>query len=201
MGLDSSNQGVFITEMARVVKTLAERMHAQQVTTGQAIAEMQEAIKALDSAAIACKSIKSAVVMDMKRTIETAMTDAVNNAASDLTEKFNEADGYAIEAADRYESAARTIGWRMAGTIALVCFVLLGVSVYVVQGSLAPLAEIHALRQEKAQLQEAISKLEGRGARSISTCDYQKDQKLLCAYVVTDLKTDKRNWLFLATPK
>lgn len=144
--------------------------------------------------------ISTAVVVDMKRTIETAMPKAVNDVAYDLTEAFKKADDSADKAADRYESAARTIGWRMAGTIALVCFVLLGVSVYVVQGSLAPLAEIHALRQEKAQLQEAISKLEGRGARSISMCPYQKDQKFPCAYVATDLRNNKHEWLFLVTP-
>lgn len=201
MSLDSNKQGEFVVEMARMVKILAERVQTHQVTAEQAILKMQQAVSTLETAAVACKSLKSAVATNIDTTIKTAMSGAGEKAAGILVEQFKTANDCAIEAADRYESAARTIGWRMAGAIALGCLVSIGASIYLVQGSFASLAEIHALREEKAQLQASIAGLEGRGARSISMCTYQQDRKFPCAYVATDLKTNKREWLFLATPK
>lgn len=201
--MSSENQGAFAREMALAVKVLAKRMAAQQEVAVQLMAETREAVSTLNIAATKCTSLSSTVSTNIDTTIQTAMSSAGTEAATILTDKFETANDCALKAANRYEFAAQTIGWRMAGTIALVCLVLLGTSVYLIQGSFASLAEIHALRKEKEQLQAAISGLEDRGARSIALCgDKQsKNRQLPCAYVLIDARTNKSEWRLLSAPK
>lgn len=199
--MSSENQGAFAREMAMAVKILAERMVAQQVTAVQVMAEIQKAVSTLNIAAAKCTSLSSSVSTNIDMTIQTAMSRAGMEAANILADKFETANDCALKAASRYESAAQTIGWRMAGTIVLVCLVLLGTSVYLIQGSFASLAEIHALREEKAQLQAAISSLEDRGARAISLCRDNQNRQFPCAYVLIDERTNKRDWRLLSVPK
>ncbi len=199
--MSAENQGAFAREMAMAVKALAERMVAQHATAEQMMVEVRKAVSTLNMAATKCTSLSSTVLTNIDTTIQTTMSSAGTEAATILAGKFETANDCALKAANRYESAAQTIGWRMAGTIALVCLVLLGTSVYLIQGSFAPLAEIHALREEKAQLQAAISSLEDRGARSISVCRDERNSKVLCAYVLIDARTNKREWKFLSVPK
>lgn len=182
--MSAENQAPFVREMAGIVTTLSKNAEEQQATAEEALARITRAAVNLDRAANECSAFQKTVQENVDAKIREAMDGAASEAAKLLAGKFSVANKQAELAAERYESAARTIGLRLAAMIIVACVVTLGLATYLIRHSYPSQAEMQALRDERQQLQETISILDRRGGRAITTCVDAKQQQHLCAYVI-----------------
>lgn len=188
------NHAPLLRTMANVVQALADEAKTQQARADDALGNLRRAALTLDTAARECQALPKKVRQELATEIETALNGAASEAASLLANKFTAADNHAMLAAQRYEKAARILGWRLMGVISIFGVAIIGAATYVIRDSFPATAEIEALRTERDQLQSAVSLLEKSGGKIIFRCSDEKNREHWCARVIDPARDKAVNY-------
>jgi hypothetical protein len=155
-----------------VLNKLIEKAYAEQDTAK--LSSVQ-----LNRTRIALEQCTQALVDEVDRKLESSVEKTAQQAAELLKDKFEEADEAAAQAAKRYRSAALHVGWKLFAGLAAIQVVILCVGWFLIKQSFPTLEQIEQKRQEIAELNSTVYKLEKLGGKvKWSYCDDGKRSRV-----------------------
>lgn len=187
----AEKESQFVAAMAEAVHALVDVAEGQQAAVEGLLKETRDAAKATAEAARISRQSAEALPARIADSVDRAFEEAATQAANLLTNKFVHADEQARSAAERYESAARLLGWRMIVAVCSFGAVMLSLVTYLLLRSVPSHEEIRTM-------QESVARLEQRGGRAqVALCPDVRRPKRLCVRVV-DLQTNQEEWRVIA---
>lgn len=142
----------------------------------------RQAIQALNQTRERLEQRLTGMARDVEKTITSSASTTATTAANLIQEKFREADSAADQAAQRYQRAARTLGWRLFGGALLLQACLFGGMWLFLNHTLPGHEEIQTRRLEVRHLEQQLATLEKKGAKIVlSQClDKTNNRKYVC---------------------
>lgn len=187
----AEKESKFVASMAAAVHVLIDVAEGQQAAVAGLLKETRDAAKSTAEAAQLSKKSNEELPALVSASVERAFEGAATQAATLLTKKFVLADQQACLAAERYERAARLLGWRMVVAACTLGAVMLAVVTTLILRSIPYQEEIRVL-------QDTVDRLERRGGRAQTmSCPGDRNTKRLCVRVF-DLQTKQEEWRVIA---
>lgn len=149
----------------------------------------RQAIQALNETQGRLEQRLNQLSRNIENTIKSSASSTATETANLIYGKFTEADKAAEQAAQRYNQAAKTLGWRLfGGAILLQFFIFLGIWLFL-NHTLPSYEEIKAKQQKSIQLEQQLSELKSKGANIVLTkcLDKASQKQYLC------IRTDERS--------
>ncbi|WP_321903938.1 hypothetical protein [Paraburkholderia tropica] len=167
-----------------VLNKLLEKAYAEQETA-------QMSATQLNRARIGLEQCAEALIKEVDRKLEASTEKTAQKAAQLLKVQFKDADKAAVQAAERYHSAALHLGWKLFAGLAAIQLLILSVGWLLIRQSFPTQEQIEQRRQEVAELTNTVSQLEKRGGRVKWSYCADGDRNRLCFQ--TD-ETPKNGW-------
>ena len=155
----AEKESQFVAAMAGAVHALINEAERQQAAVSSLLKETRGAAIATVEAARTSKQSAETLPARIAGSLDQAFEQAAMQAADQLTNKFVDADKQALIAAERYEKAASSLGWRMILAACAFCALILALLTFLLMRSIPSYEEIRAL-------QETVATLEQRGGRA-----------------------------------
>jgi len=137
----------------------------QQEAAKAAIADLAQERKALAAAVEAIKNASSSLQTATGSAASKAVTESLNQAPKSAATALNTATTALADAADKVRNAGAWISWKFALVFALAGAAAVATNYAIGRFTLPDLAEIEALRSEKAELEANIEDLRKRGGK------------------------------------
>lgn len=148
---------------------------------------VQEATRTLEALSKASEKHLTSLKADVSKSIDAVANRSAAKAAELLSEHFNEADKAALVVKERYEHAAKRLGWKMFGFAALCLLLAFGLMALAFIIMVPSYEEIDARRQEVRALEANLAGLKLRGALlQVTTCNLDNGVQVAC------VRTDER---------
>ena len=148
---------------------------------------VQEATRTLEALSKASEKHLTSLKADVSKSIDAVANRSAAKAAELLSEHFNEADKAALVVKERYEHAAKRLGWKMFGFAALCVLLAFGLMELAFIIMVPSYEEIDARRQEVRALEANLAGLKLRGALlQVTTCNLDNGVQVAC------VRTDER---------
>lgn len=187
--MTDEEQAKMVLALGDAVDSLIEQAERQQKFAQGVLSTGSEALKAVSLAGNEHRGLAKELPRQVREAITGALDGAATEAARILSSQFTNADEQARRAADRYQNAARVLGWKLlavcagawAATVALVVLVALYMS-----------GEVRALREDSNMLETTVTYLKQnpQGAQ-LALCNPRNNFNDLCV-------KDKWGWQVLA---
>jgi hypothetical protein len=194
MDMSDEAQAKLILALGDAVDALLEQAERQQNVVQGVLSVGGEALKAVSLAGNEHRALARELPKQIKESITGALDGAAVKAAEILSSQFADADKQASLAADRYEKAARVLGWKWIGVAigawaATVVIAILAISY--------TSAEARILREDSGMLATVMRYLQQnpQGAQ-IALCNPRAGAQTVCVYV--PIAKNKWEWRVLA---
>lgn len=181
-------QAGMVLALGDAVDSLIEHADRQQKVVQEVLSTGSEALKAVSLAGNEHRALARELPKQVKEAISVALDGAATKAAEILSSQFSEADEQARLAAERYESVASTLRWKL---VAIGIGVWAATTVMVVLAVWYMSVEVRALREDRGMLEATVAYLKQhpQGAH-LSLCNSQNNFQDLCVSV----QTAKNKW-------